>query len=71
MFEKESNAWIQNNRFIEKLEIDLKIIELEKENISAEHSILTNLIKERLGNIKLFSRLCISISRIETSITKY
>ena len=70
MFEKESNAWIQNNRFIEKLEIDLKIIELEKEK-NAEHSILTNLIKERLGNIKLFSRLCISISRIETSITKY
>ena len=51
MFEKESNAWIQNNRFIEKLEIDLKIIELEKEK-NAEHSILTNLIKERLGNIK-------------------
>lgn len=53
IFENDSNTWLQNNPHTDKLEIALKIVELEVAKISVEHSILTNLIEERLKNTKL------------------
>lgn len=53
IFENDSNTWLRNNPHTDKLEIALKVVELEVAKISVEHSILTNLIEERLKNTKL------------------